>query len=352
MEDLKDKFILFKNLPYLQANKYYVNVLVNVVIGYLLQKNFNIYMPRNNKQADGIIFFNNVVISLRYSLVNVKIYNYEMFEYYLKVFLGQEVATNLEWDFEMMKQLGELYPRQHEMLADFYFDENLIKFSVCDEYLKGIDFFSKQYINNWNMRTEKLFQWLDAVTVDLSTLPLEWQKLYEASVRSINEQPLAPYYLTFFGHLWLKLTKDQYFKILCFYLYNYFAAKKVDFYIDMLNLKIIALKIIIGETQNENFSAAFPQIFIPLFLEEWNIVNDFEPDLSLDIRRVYVSKLWVKYYGCFKQQFWFFKKFPELKKLESAESAMLIYLKSLSDDEFFWHFLIKFLEYLDRCEKK
>ena len=349
MENLKNKLILLRNLPYLQANEYYVSILVNVVIGYLLQKNLDIYVSRNSKQIDGIIFFNNVVISLRHSLFKVSVYDYQTFEYYIKVFLGEEVATNLYLDYEIMECLGELYPSQHVNLsASSYPGSDTL--SIYEACLAGIDPFSKQYISNLNVRTEKLFQWLDTVTFDLSTQPLEWQKLYEASVRSINEQPLAPYYVTFTGSFWLKLTKDQYFKVLAIYLYNYVFRKKVDFCVQLLNLEIISL-VDIEETQHESFALIFPQIFIPSFLEEWNIVNDFEPDLSLDIRRVYVSKLWVKCYYFLKMHTLFFQDFVEVQRLEYNENAMLTYLKSLSNN-FFLQFLTKFLEYLEPFEKK
>ncbi len=315
MEDLKNKFIALKDLPYAEVIRCYVFILINVVIGYLLQKNVNVYVSTITNQIDGIIFFKNVIISLRYSLLNIRIHEYATFEYYLKVFLGQNVAPNFEWDYEMMQKLGELYPCQSPTLpAAIFFRTDAL--SIYEAFLAGFNIFTQEYLSTWQQRELKLLSWLDVMTIDLSTQPLEWQKLYEASVRSINEQPLAPYYLTFNfsgGNVYFKVNKHQYFKTLAIYLRSYFSSKKVDFYNSILNLEIIPPGII-EETQHENFHKVFPQVFIPFFLEQWNLATDFEPDLSWDIRRVYVSKLWIKYHDYLTQQPSFFQDFPHLKK--------------------------------------
>ena len=61
------------------------------------------------------------------------------------MFLGQEVVTNREWDYKMMKRLGELYPRQYQHFSAKNFT-NYQNFYAA--YLEGIDPFTKQYINN------------------------------------------------------------------------------------------------------------------------------------------------------------------------------------------------------------
>ena len=213
--------------------------------------------------------------------------------------------------------------------------------------MAGFNIFTQEYLSTWQQRELKLLSWLDVMTIDLSTQPLEWQKLYEASVRSINEQPLAPYYLVFSGdNICLILNKHQYFKTLAIYLSNYLYSKKVDFYVNMLNLEIIPPGII-EDTEDEMFHLVFPQVFIPFYLAKWDLVNDFEPDLSWDIRRVYVSKLWVKYYDYLKTQTTFFQDFSAIKNLACTESAMLTYLNTLTDENFLWQFLMKFLVYLE-----
>ena len=68
-------------MPYAEVIRCCVFILINVVIGYLSQKNVNVYVSTITNQIDGIIFFKNVIISLRYSLLNIRIHEYATFEY-------------------------------------------------------------------------------------------------------------------------------------------------------------------------------------------------------------------------------------------------------------------------------
>ena len=254
-----------------------------------------------------------------------------------------------------MQRLGELYPRQHQ----YFFDKYCINYkkndtlSIYAAFLEGIDLCSRQYISSWKTRVNRLLSWLNTVAIDLSTQPLEWQKLYEASVRSINEQPLAPYYLVstyFLGvSIFLKLTKDQYFKVLAFFVNFTWVFRKVDFYADMLNLEIISC---IDDTEDERFHLVFPQVFTAFSLVEWDPVKDFYIGLyTLEIRKVYFSKLFVKHYDFLKTETSFFKDFPEVQQLACTENAMLTYLNSLDTQDHdiidtIWHFMC-YLEPLD-----
>ena len=112
-------------------------------------------------------------------------------------------------------------------------------------------------------------------------------------MRSINEQPEVPYYLVLSrGYVYIKVNKEQYFKILAIHLKNCFSSKSADFYVDILNLEIISfLRVEVEEMYNESLGQVFPQVFIPFFLQEWDIAHDFIPDLCYDIRRLYASKL-------------------------------------------------------------
>jgi hypothetical protein len=344
--------------------KLYLDKLVKVVVGYLTAKGYIVKFGMNeNSEIEAIIFLEDVIISVRNSFFT-KDCNCEALEYYLKVFLGQEVVTNREWDYKMMKRLGELYPRQYQHFSAKNFT-NYQNFYAA--YLEGIDPFTKQYINNWNVRIEKLFEWLDTITIDLSIQPLEWQKLYEASVRSINEQPLAPYYLisSYFLQVrtFIKVNKEQYLKILGFFVNFNWIFKKVNFYVEILNLEIIPSGVI-EDTEDERFHLVFPAFS----LVDWDPIKDFNLGFcTREIRKVYASKLFIKYYDYLKTQTSFFQDFPEFKVLASTETAMLTYLNTLvyKDDfnrllvqdernrlnyqggSYFWSFLLDFMDYLE-----
>jgi len=95
-------------------------------------------------------------------------------------------------------------------------------------------------------------------------------KLYEAAVRSINEQPEAPYYLVscyvFEISIYIKLTKAQYFKVIALFLLSNRMFKKVDFYVDMLNSEIISSGVI-EDMEDERFHLVFPQMFTAFSLD-------------------------------------------------------------------------------------
>ncbi len=79
------------------GDKLYMSLLVNVIVGYLLNKNYTVYLSTNKEynEIDGIIFFDNVIISVRNSFFNHCLDEYETFQYLLKVFLSQEVTPQL-----------------------------------------------------------------------------------------------------------------------------------------------------------------------------------------------------------------------------------------------------------------
>ena len=92
----------------------YVNVLINVVVGYVLVKGYTVQVFVNNKnESEAVIFIEGMMVSLR-SIFGWS--DFEELDYYLNVFLHQKVAPNLEWDFKMTQTLGELYPRQYQKL--------------------------------------------------------------------------------------------------------------------------------------------------------------------------------------------------------------------------------------------
>ncbi len=108
-------------------------------------------------------------------------------------------------------------------------------------------------------------------------------------MRSINEQPEASYYLVLNqSYVYIKVNKEQYFKIFAIYVKDFVSSKNVDYYVNILNLEIIPGGVI-EDVQGDFLSDIFPQVFTPFFLQEWDIAHDFIPDL--DIRLAYASKL-------------------------------------------------------------
>ena len=70
------------------GDKLYNSLLINVIVGYLLNKNYTVYLSTNKEysEIDGIIFIDNVIISVRNSLVNHFLDEYETFQHLLKVY--------------------------------------------------------------------------------------------------------------------------------------------------------------------------------------------------------------------------------------------------------------------------
>ena len=79
------------------GDKLYISLLINVIVGYLLNKNYTVYLSTNKEynEIDGIIFFDKVIISIRNSLFKQCLDEYKTFQYLLKVYLGQEVTPHL-----------------------------------------------------------------------------------------------------------------------------------------------------------------------------------------------------------------------------------------------------------------
>jgi hypothetical protein len=274
------------------------------------------------------------------------------------VFLGQNVVSNFELDYNMMQKLGELYPRQHVTLPDSYFSNDKDLLDIYEAFLKGMDLFTHEYLNTWKLRLNRLLSWLNKLTNDLIKEDPTFLELYEAAVRSINEQPLAPYYIVssyyFEVKIFIKVNKEQYIKILEFFIKFIRVFKKADFYADILNLEIIPSGVI-EDTEDENFHLVFPQVFPAFSLADWDPIKDFYISFyTIKIRRVYISKLWVKYYNYLETETSFFQNFSHLKVLASTETAMLIYLNTLNYNYInyqhgpnFWLFLSNFMDYLE-----
>ena len=282
------------------GHELYLNILVNVVVGYLIAKGYTVEYTLKKNEIEAIIFLEDVIISVRIALISFILY--EDLAYYLNVFLGQDVAPNRELDYEMMKRLGELYPRQlacaeMPVKCSLFLPNN---WCVYKAFLNGINPFSGLFIYSWKERVKNLANWLDTIIIDLSKRQPIWQKLYEAAVCSINAQPLASHYLVFdrniADHFYLKLNKEQYFKVLGIYLSTDFFYKKAGYYVEILNLEIMSFDFLTDELEHETFQVVFPQVFTAFSLTDWNISNDFLLDLHWKIKKVYVSKLLVKYH--------------------------------------------------------
>ena len=351
MKDNNINLAILKNDPDGKGYELYRNILIKVVVGYVLDKGYTVQIFTNEKnEEDGIIFLENIIISVRWTFWSC---NIKQLEYYLKVFLGQKITHVAELDYQMLQRLGELYPCQYKTLPDIYFMDiaYLSLVDIYDEFLQGIDVFKNEYINNWKERIIRVLHWIDTLNIDLSMQPIECQKLYEAAVRSINEQPEAPYYLVLIGSFWLKLTKKYYIKILGVYLTSSSFLKCV--YVDILNLEVTSY-FFFEEFQTEDFHLTFPQVFSCFSLEHWHPVRDFyliNTDLPLKIKKVYISKLWVKHYDLFKDCTSFFQKFPNVKDLQCTENAMLNFLDSLIDKNELNLFLSIFLDWLRPLKK-
>ena len=166
-------------------------------------------------------------------------------------------------------------------------------------------------------------------------------------MRSINEQPEALYYVTRTGAYYVKLTKEQYIKMLGVYLSSGCFRKCVDYYVDILNLEIISFTFFTEEIHREIFHDVFPQVFSCFSLDHWSPAQNFyDDDLGFKIKKVYISKLWVKYYNYLIDSTKILQDFPTFLNLECTEGAMLNYWDSFEDDNLLESFLFQFLGYL------
>ena len=127
--------------------KRYLNVVVNVVSGYALDNGYWVQIfTNNNDNYEAIVIIENVIIFLRFAFSTY--FDFEDLFYYLKVFSGEEVESNLDLDYKMMLRLGELYPRQHGNFPAKYFTVINHDLDIYDEFLEGVDPFKKEYLNN------------------------------------------------------------------------------------------------------------------------------------------------------------------------------------------------------------
>ena len=66
----------------------------------------------------------------------------------------------------------------------------------------------------------------------------------------------------------------------------------------------------------------------------------------LKIKKVYISKLFVKYYDYLKTQTSFFQDFPAVQAVACTEQAMLTYLNTLDHNYMYGLFLSNFFQCL------
>ena len=145
------------------------------------------------------------------------------------------------------------------------------------------------------------------------------EELYEVVVGIIEKQNLSEYLFLFNFAICVKLTKDQYLKIVKYYVC--YRNIENEHFLDILKGEIGSTEIASPHEYRHNFFFEFPQIFLALGIKSIDDFNSLPIVFTIEkILKQYALTLFVKYYGKLSLEF-FADEEISLKELPAVTAS-------------------------------